>query len=70
MAASGPWSPQTHGLWPAGGRARAEELVRLGWLLSNTQHSPGPFGNEVQSIMDSWRDFVMVHALVRAVFEI
>ena len=61
-----PWSPQTHELWPARGRARAEALVRLGWRLSSTDRSPGPFGNEAQSIMDAWRGLVMVHALVRA----
>ena len=52
-----------------GGRARAEELVRLGWRLSNSDRSPGPFGNEAQSIMDAWRGLVMVHALVRAEWE-
>ena len=69
VQAARPWSPQTHALWPAGGRARAVELVRLGWRLSNTDCSPGPFGNEVQSVMDAWRDFVMAHALVRTEFQ-
>ena len=67
--AAQPWSPQTHELWPARGRAQAEALVRLGWRLSNTDRSPGPFGNEAQSIMDAWRGLVMVHALVRAEWE-
>ena len=67
--AAQPWSPQTHELWPARGRARAEALVRLGWRLSSTDRSPGPFGNEAQSIMDAWRGLVMVHALVRAEWE-
>ena len=66
VSAAQPWSPQTHELWPARGRARAEALVRLGWRLSSTDRSPGPFGNEAQSIMDAWRGLVMVHALVRA----
>ena len=69
VSAAQPWSPQTHELWPAGGRARAEALVRLGWRLSSTDHSPGPFGNEAQSIMDAWRGLVMVHAPARADFE-
>ena len=43
--------------------------MRLGWLLSNVQQSPGPFSGEEQSLMDSWRAFVMVDALVRAEFE-
>ena len=68
--AAQPWSPQTHELWPARGRARAEALVRLGWRLSSTDRSPGPFGNEAQSIMDAWRGLVMVHALVRAEWEV
>ena len=67
--AAQPWSPQTHELWPARGRARAEALVRLGWRLSSTDRSPGPFGNEAQSIMDAWRGLVMVHSLVRAEWE-
>ena len=62
--------PSSHELWPARGRARAEALVRLGWRLSSTDRSPGPFGNEAQSIMDAWRGLVMVHALVRADFEL
>ena len=69
VSAAQPWSPQTHELWPARGRARAEALVRLGWRLSSTDRSPGPFGNEAQSIMDAWRGLVMVHALVRAEWE-
>jgi len=64
-----PWSPRAHRLWPAGARARAEELVRLGWQLSNTAQSPGPFGNESQAVMDLWRVSVMAQALVRADFE-
>ena len=65
--AARPWSPQTHELRPARGRARAEELVRLQrWRLSNTDRSPGPFGNEAQSVIDAWRRLVMVHALARA----
>ena len=67
VSAAQPWSPQTHELWPAGGRARAEALVRLGWRLSNTDRSPGPFENE--SVMDAWRGLVMVHALARVDFE-
>ena len=69
MQAAQLWRPQTHALWPAGGRARAEELVRLGWLLSNTLWSPGPFGGEEQSLMDAWREYAMPHALVRAEWE-
>ena len=69
VAAAQPWSPQTHELWPSGGRAHAKALVRLGWRLSNTQQSPGPFGNEAEAVMDTWRGIVMVHALERADFE-
>ena len=54
----------------AGGRARAarrrsptaEELVRLGRRLADAERSPGPFGNEAQSVMDVWRGLVMVAA--------
>jgi hypothetical protein len=32
IRASTPWSPATHARFPAGARARAVELLRLGWL--------------------------------------
>ena len=44
-------------------------MLLLGWRLSSTDRSPGPFGNEAQSIMDAWRGLVVVHALVRAEWE-
>ena len=61
----------------AGGRARAarrrsptaEELVRLGRRLADAERSPGPFGNEAQSVMDVWRGLVMVAALGREEYE-
>ena len=43
--------------------------MRLGWLLANTDRSPGPFGNESQALMDAWRGVVMPSALVRSDFE-
>ena len=44
-------------------------LVHAASESPSTDRSPGPFGNEAQSIMDAWRGLVMVHALVRAEWE-
>ena len=65
IAASQPWSAEMHRLWPRSGRARAEELLRLGCQLANT----GAFAHAPQAMMDVWRSFVMPEALVRADFE-
>jgi hypothetical protein len=34
VRAAAPWSPNTHALFPARAKARAVELVRIGWLLA------------------------------------
>ena len=36
--------------------------MRLGRRLADAERSPGPFGNEAQSVMDVWRGLVMVAA--------
>ena len=59
VAAAGAWCPGTHALWPDSSRARAVELVRLGWLLSRVQDSPGPFAAEEQALMDVWRAYII-----------
>ena len=35
--------------------------MRLGRRLADAERSPGPFGNEAQSVMDVWRGLVMTH---------
>ena len=43
--------------------------MRLGRRLADAERSPGPFGNEAQSVMDVWRGLVMVAALGREEYE-
>ena len=62
LAASLPWSPDTHALMPAMARARAVELMRLGHLLAL---QPGRFGTATQALVHVWRDLVLPHAIVR-----
>tara|TARA_B110001469_G_scaffold101600_1_gene99379 strand:+ start:130 stop:366 length:237 start_codon:yes stop_codon:yes gene_type:complete len=62
LAASLPWSPDTHALMPAMARARAVELMRLGHLLAL---QPGRFGTATQALVHVWRDLVLPHAVVR-----
>ena len=60
LRAARPWSPADHGLFPAPARARAAELVRVGFLLSREPRfaEAGP-----QAVMDVWRACVMPLAL-------
>ena len=62
LAASLPWSPDTHALMPAMARARAVELMRLGHLLAL---QPGRFGTATQALVHVWRDLVLPYAVVR-----
>ena len=62
LRAARPWSPATHALCPAPARARAVELVRIGFLLSR---APRFAGAGPQAVMDVWRAFVMPHAVER-----
>lgn len=55
LRASQPWSPSTHELWGAPQRARAFELLKLGYLLRAT------LGDG--SVLDWWVAHVMPHAL-------
>jgi len=57
--AAGPWSEQTHELFPADVRALAVELLLLGHRLSRQQHF---FGHEM-AVLDPWMHHVMPHAV-------
>ena len=63
LRAAEPWSPANHELFPVAARARAVELVHIGFLLSRDARftSGGP-----QAMMDTWRDCMMPHALHRS----
>ena len=58
--ASAPWSPTSHGLFPAEARARAVHLITLGYLLA--RHVAG---GEEQTMVDVWLDMVMPRAITR-----
>ena len=60
LDAAGPWSPSSHDLFPDATRARAVELLRLGYLLANT----AAIGEE-QGFTTAWTHFVMPYALDR-----
>jgi len=62
LRAGQPWCPTNHSLFPAPARARAVELVRIGFLLSR---APRFAGAGPQAVMDVWRAFVMPHAVER-----
>lgn len=53
------WCPATHRRMPAPARARAVELLKLGYLLS---YQPF-FSTEAHAIVDLWRSCVLPHAV-------
>ena len=59
--AAEPWSSASHSLFPAPARARAVELLRIGYLLA---FSPR-FCAEASSLADAWRAHVLTHAVTR-----
>ena len=64
-SAAAPWSPETHALFPARAKARAVELLRVGWLLA--RRFQGDFACEVEgAFLDAWLGHVMPHAIERA----
>ena len=64
LRAAEPWSPETHDLFPAAARARAVELLRLGFLLS---WQPCFWGVE-GALTDVWREGVIPSAVDRLRF--
>ena len=59
VRAAAAWSPEMHSLWPDASRSLAAELVRMGWLVSRAEGSPGPFVAEEQAMMDVWRSHII-----------
>ena len=57
----------THALFPAGAKARAVELLRIGWLLARHVQGALAAANEVEmAFRDAWLEHVMPHAIERA----
>jgi hypothetical protein len=66
VSATTPWSPWTHALFPAGAKARAVELVRIGWLLARRLQDDVVDARQVEgSFRDAWLG-VMAHAIERS----
>ena len=61
-----PWSPGTHALFPAGAKARAVELLRVGWLLARCVQRVCADTDEVEgAFREVWLTHVMPHAIER-----
>ena len=66
VRAAAPWSPRTHALFPAGAKARAVELLRVGWLLARELQEASAAHAVEMAFRDAWLGHVMPHALERA----
>jgi hypothetical protein len=67
VAAAAPWSPKTHALFPAAAKARAVEVVRIGWLQSRQLQRRVADASQVEvAFRDAWLGHVMPHAIERA----
>jgi hypothetical protein len=66
-SAAAPWSPRTHALFPADAKARADELLRIGWLLARRFQSLSADATQVEvAFRDAWLGHVMPHAIERS----
>jgi hypothetical protein len=67
IAAAAPWSPTTHALFPAAAKARAIELLRVGWLLARCIQSCVADASDVEmAFRDVWLSHIMPHAIERS----
>jgi hypothetical protein len=65
-SAAAPWSPKTHALFPAAAKARAVELLRIGWPLARRCESLVADAAQVEvAFRDTWLGHVMPHAIER-----
>jgi hypothetical protein len=65
-SAAAPWSPETHALFPAGAKAFAVELLRIGWLLARRFQSLFADTQVEVAFRDAWLGHVMPHAIERS----
>ena len=65
VRAAPPWSPGTHALFPAGAKARAVELLRIGWLLARHLQDASAANEVEMAFRDAWLGHVMPHAIER-----
>jgi hypothetical protein len=64
VSAAAPWSPKTHALFPASAKARAVELLRIGWLLARQLQNLRVGATQVEvAFRDTWLGHVMPQAI-------
>jgi ankyrin repeat protein len=67
VSAATPWSPKTHALFPVRAKARAVELVRIGWLQARHLQSLVADTTQIEvAFRDARLGHVMPHAIERA----
>lgn len=62
LTAAAPWSTETHDLFPHEVRARACEIMKVGWLLSRQNDI---FWGREQALLDTWLECVLPGAVSR-----
>ena len=67
LRAAAPWSPDTHEFMPMTARARARELLGIGYALarSGSSNSSG-CRVDAHALVDVWTAFVLPHAITRS----
>jgi hypothetical protein len=67
VRAAAPWSPKTHALFPAGAKARAVEVLRIGWLQARQLKRVLADSTHVEvAFRDVWLVHIMPHAIERS----
>ena len=64
VSAAAPWSPATHGLFPAAAKARAVALLRVGRQLARQLQSLVADASDVEG---AWRDVWLGHVMPLAI---
>ena len=59
LKAAEPWSPKTHSLFPAAARARAIQMLRVGFKVSRKHET------ETEGVLHVWVDNVIKHLVSR-----
>ena len=63
VRAAGPWSPESHELYPAAARERAVAVLRLGYLLAWAPQEDQTCKGS--ALVDAWRGHVLPHVVER-----
>ena len=63
VRAAAPWSPGTHALFTAGAKARAVELLRIGWLLARRVQALAAESDATAQVEVAFRDVWLGHVM-------